>query len=132
MRCVSSIFEHPPQAPFHVIVSDNASVDGSPDRMAALHSAVDLLRNETNGGLCKAFNRALPRATGQYVLSLDNDTRLLPGALDRLIAFLETIRTLAPREGGCCPDMTLHAQREGDRARGMPVWPPAVLTMLFS
>jgi hypothetical protein len=133
VRCVSSIFEHPPQAPFQVIVSDNASVDGSPDRMAALRSAVDLLRNETNVGLCKAFNRALPRATGKYVLSLDNDTRLLPGALDRLIAFLETHPEAAAAGGRLLnPDMTL--QRT---ARGRPsAWNAlfgrrAVLTRLF-
>jgi N-acetylglucosaminyl-diphospho-decaprenol L-rhamnosyltransferase len=133
VRCIASIFEHPPEAPFHVIVSDNASVDGSADRVAELYPAVDLVRNDTNVGLCKAFNRGRRRATGQYVLSLDNDTRVLPGALDRLMGFLAT-NPEAGAVGGRLlnPDMTL--QRT---ARGQPsAWNAlfgrrAVLTRLF-
>lgn len=115
-RCVASIFEHLPEAPVQVIISDNASVDGSAERAADLHPEVELLHNGSNLGLCRAFNRALRTAQGKYVLSLDNDTRLLPGALDRLISYLESNENAGAAGGRLLnPDMTL--QRT---ARGQP------------
>lgn len=116
VRCIASIFEHLPATAVQVIVSDNASADKSGERAAALHPAVELLRHEGNLGLCKAFNRALRVATGKYVLSLDNDTRLLPGTLDELIRYLDT-NAEAGAVGGRLlnPDMTI--QRA---ARGQP------------
>ena len=116
VRCIASIFEHPPGTPFQVIVSDNASVDGSAARVAELHPQVELLRNESNLGLCKAFNRGLRMANGEYVLSLDNDTRVLPDALDRLIHHLDSNGKAGAAGGRLLnPDMTL--QRT---ARGQP------------
>jgi N-acetylglucosaminyl-diphospho-decaprenol L-rhamnosyltransferase len=116
VRCIASIFEHLPEASVQVIISDNASADGSAERAAALHTEVELLRNESNLGLCRAFNRGLRRAQGKYVLSLDNDTRVLPGALDRLMRYLETNGKAGAAGGRLLnPDMTL--QRT---ARGQP------------
>ncbi len=116
VRCIASIFEHLPEAPIQVIISDNASADGSAERAAAIHGNVELLRNGSNLGLCKAFNKALHRAKGTYVLSLDNDTRVLPGALDRLIGYLEANQQAAAAGGRLLnPDLTL--QRT---ARGQP------------
>ncbi len=116
VRCIASTFEHRPEAPVQVIVSDNASVDGSADRVEELHPEVELLRNESNLGLCKAFNRGLRRAKGKYVLSLDNDTRLLPGALEGLIRYLETHEEVGAAGGKLLnPDMSI--QRA---ARGQP------------
>jgi hypothetical protein len=116
VRCIASIFEHLPETPIQVIVSDNASVDGSAERAAGLHPGVELLRNESNLGLCKAFNRGLRTAKGKYVLSLDNDTRVLPSALDELMHYLESNEKAGAAGGRLLnPDMTL--QRT---ARGQP------------
>ncbi len=116
VRCIASIFEHLPETRVQVIVSDNASVDGSAERAAGLHPRIELLKHETNLGWCKAFNRALRTAKGRYVLSLDNDTRVLPGALDQLIRYLEANDEAGAAGGRLLnPDMTL--QRA---ARGQP------------
>jgi N-acetylglucosaminyl-diphospho-decaprenol L-rhamnosyltransferase len=133
VRCIGSIFEHLPATAVQVIVSDNASADKSGERAAALHPEVELLRNEGNLGLCKAFNRALRVAKGKYVLSLDNDTRLLSGTLDELIRYLDT-NAEAGAVGGRLlnPDLTI--QRA---ARGQPsAWNAlfgrrSVLTRMF-
>jgi hypothetical protein len=116
VRCIASIYEHRTETPIQVIISDNASADGSAERAAAQHPEVELIRNGSNLGLCKAFNRGLATAHGHYVLSLDNDTRVLPGALDELVRYLETNEKVGAAGGRLLnPDMTL--QRT---ARGQP------------
>jgi GT2 family glycosyltransferase len=49
---------------------------------------VRLLRNEINRHYAFSNNRALDQARGQYVLLLNNDTIVLPQALDGMVAFL--------------------------------------------
>jgi hypothetical protein len=59
--------------------------DGSPDNVgevAARYPGVHSLR-QPNGGLAAARNAGLERATGDFVLFLDADDRLLPEALGR-------------------------------------------------
>ncbi|MGN6201494.1 MAG: glycosyltransferase [Solirubrobacterales bacterium] len=64
-----------------VIVVD----DGSPDNVgevAARYPGVKCLR-QANGGLAAARNAGLEKATGEFVLFLDADDRLLPEAVSR-------------------------------------------------
>jgi GT2 family glycosyltransferase len=49
---------------------------------------VRLLRNEINRHYASSNNRAFREAQGQYVLLLNNDTIVLPQALDRMLTFL--------------------------------------------
>jgi hypothetical protein len=49
---------------------------------------VRLLRSEVNRHYAHSNNWAFDHARGRYVLLLNNDTRVLPGALDDMIAFL--------------------------------------------
>lgn len=59
--------------------------DGSPDNVgevAARYLGVEYLR-QPNGGLAAARNAGLDEASGEFVLFLDADDRLLPGAVGR-------------------------------------------------
>lgn len=85
-ECLASIAAHAPEA--HAVVVDNASVDGS-DRVAASRPGrVELQRNQTNLGFARGVNQGLAHASGDAVLVLNPDCRLLPGAVDRLVAEL--------------------------------------------
>jgi GT2 family glycosyltransferase len=88
-RCVASLYEHAPSRSFEVIVVDNGSTDGSPDRLAIAHPGVRLIRQPANIGLAKAFNRGVSLMSGRYLLSLDDGTSVLPGAMDALLDFMD-------------------------------------------
>ncbi|MGH3592658.1 MAG: glycosyltransferase, partial [Pseudonocardiaceae bacterium] len=82
--CLASIAAHRPAVPFEVLVVD----DASPDRTAELVAAspgVRLVRTERNVGFIGACNLGANHARGSYLLFLNNDTEVQPGALDALV-----------------------------------------------
>ncbi|HKR51779.1 MAG TPA: glycosyltransferase [Pseudonocardiaceae bacterium] len=82
--CLVSIEQHRPAVPFEVLVVD----DASPDRTAELVAAspgVRLARTERNVGFVGACNLGASHARGAYLLFLNNDTEVRPGALDALV-----------------------------------------------
>jgi GT2 family glycosyltransferase/2-polyprenyl-3-methyl-5-hydroxy-6-metoxy-1,4-benzoquinol methylase/glycosyltransferase involved in cell wall biosynthesis len=82
--CLASIEAHRPAVPFEVLVID----DASPDRTAELVTAstgVRLVSSERNVGFVGACNLGASQAHGAYLLFLNNDTEVQPGALDALV-----------------------------------------------
>jgi GT2 family glycosyltransferase len=79
---------------YEVIVVDNGSVDGSGDALAA-RSGIELIRNSANLGFAAAVNQAYAKATGEFVLLLNSDVDLTPGALSKLVRFLRHNRAAA-------------------------------------
>jgi GT2 family glycosyltransferase/SAM-dependent methyltransferase len=82
--CLASIEAHRPTVPFEVLVVD----DASPDRTAELVAAspgVRLVRTQRNEGFVGACNLGASQARGAYLLFLNNDTEVQPGALDALL-----------------------------------------------
>jgi GT2 family glycosyltransferase len=84
-----SIFEHPPRCRFEVIVSDDASRDGSPAMVRERFPEVVLRVNDVNSGYAATNNRAIAIARGRYVYLLNCDAMVVPGALDRLVEFMD-------------------------------------------
>lgn len=68
-----------------VIVVDNASTDQSGDLIRRRWPNVRLMLNEANLGFAVACNQGASRATGQYLVFLNQDTQVLPGWLDGLL-----------------------------------------------
>jgi len=87
--CLATLFENPPSGEFEVIFIDNASSDGSFERVRERFPQMVCQANRDNVGLASAFNDGLRLARGRYLMSLDNDTRILPGALDALIETMD-------------------------------------------
>lgn len=82
-----------------VIVLDNASTDGSAEMVATEFPEVRLIRNPKNLGYARANNIGIAASAGRYVLLLNSDTVVPPGAFEGLVAFMET----HPGCGACSP-----------------------------
>lgn len=88
--CLQSIQDNPPAVPFEVIVVDNASSEGAPEMVRREFPQVILLRNERPQGFGTNQNRAMSVARGEYLLLLNDDTRVHPRALDALCCYMDT------------------------------------------
>ncbi len=94
VECLLSIRKAAPALAFEVVVADDCSTD--PD-MALLGRVANLLhvRQPANVGFLRNCNEAFRHCRGDYVLLLNNDAQVLPGAIDRLAAALDADPALA-------------------------------------
>jgi GT2 family glycosyltransferase len=67
-----------------IIVTDNASTDGTSDMLAREFPHVTLIRNERNEGIA-GWNRGFERGRGDYFLVLDDDCYITGDALQRSV-----------------------------------------------
>lgn len=86
--CVRSLFENTPEVPLEVIMVDNASTDSSLVPIKAAFPRVKILYNDHNAGFAAACNRGIRHAQGRYILLLNPDTEVFPGAISKTLAFL--------------------------------------------
>jgi GT2 family glycosyltransferase len=89
-ECIESILcEQGNGLGVEVIVVDNASADGSAAMVAERFPQVRLIANPDNRGFGAACNQGLEVAQGRYALILNADIRAQPGALQRLVEFMD-------------------------------------------
>ena len=84
-RCVRSIPASCAGLAYEVVVYDNASADST---VAHLRDAT-VLRSASNIGFAAGTNRAFQASKGRYAFFLNPDCELAPGALTRLVEFLD-------------------------------------------
>src|SRR5690349_5918463 len=72
-----------------VTVVDNASGDESAALVRTAFPWVRLIENGTNVGFGAAHNQALLGSTARYLLALNSDTTVAPGALGALVTYLD-------------------------------------------
>lgn len=85
-ECLRSVLDQRFPYAFEVIVHDDASDDASAQVVRERFPEVQLLVSENNVGFCVANNRMAERARGEFLLLLNNDAVLMPGALAALHA----------------------------------------------
>jgi GT2 family glycosyltransferase len=93
--CLDSIIRNTQRTSVEVIVVDNASTDGTAAHLedfSRRHRHVSVILNETNRGFAAANNQGLERASGEYLILLNNDTIVPPGWLTRLLRHLDDPR----------------------------------------
>lgn len=78
-----------------IIVVDNNSTDGS-QRYVRRQSDVVLIENPENYGYARANNIGVKKATGEFVLILNNDTELSPNTIEELVNCYEEKSILSP------------------------------------
>jgi GT2 family glycosyltransferase len=87
-NCLTSIYDNQPNLEFELIVVDNASRDDSVAMIQSRFSDVRVFCNAENLGFAAGNNVGFALARGRYVLLLNNDTLVLPGALDESVRFM--------------------------------------------
>ena len=73
-----------------IILVDNNSSDGTVPHVREHYPDVQIIANAENMGFAGANNQAMKHARGRYVLLLNPDTAVHPGALDGLVEFLDS------------------------------------------
>jgi len=89
--------------PLETIVVDNASTDGTAEAVRARFPDVHLIANTANLGFSRANNLGLRAARGEFVLVLNSDCEVRPGAVAGLAAILEArpdVAIVGPRTVG--------------------------------
>ena len=84
-RCIESVLASNEQLMIKIV--DNASTDGSVDQIQSLFGQqenVRILRNNENIGFSRAVNAVAEKAEEEYLLILNPDCELFPGALGQL------------------------------------------------
>lgn len=95
---------HPPagragKISFEIIVTDNASTDGSQQMIKTRFHTVKLIENRENAGFIRASNQGLRIYQGRYGLLLNDDTVVKADALDRMVEWMDK----NPKVGACGP-----------------------------
>ena len=93
---------------FEVLLADNASTDGSVAWVAREFPSVKIVRHPDNWLFCRGNNAALPHATGDLILLLNNDVEV---PTDWLRPLVDTM-TRAPDVGAVQPKLLQHDDRD--------------------
>jgi GT2 family glycosyltransferase len=99
-RCLKSLEKGTAGIAAETWVVDNASTDGSTDMVRSAFPELHLTANSKNLGFAAANNQSAMKARGRYLLLLNPDTEVLPGALHSLVAYADAhpeIGVLGPK-----------------------------------
>jgi len=99
--CLRSVFDNADGLDVEVFVVDNASTDGSAGMVAREFPDARLIVNAENLGFARANNQAISMSAGRLVMLLNPDTVVLPGALSKLMVFLDD----TPDAGAVAPKL---------------------------
>ncbi|GEM_PF-637439 len=87
-ECLLSLYAVCRGLDFEVIIVDNNSQDDSVDEIARKHPDALVIKNEENVGFAKANNQGYRASCGEYILLLNPDTLVRPGAVGTVMDFM--------------------------------------------
>lgn len=103
-RCLRSLIEdaHKTDLPLEIFVVDGGSTDETLEILSELAQEIpeiQIIELGRNLGTTISRNTAFKKARGNYLLILDSDTEVIPGALEKMLRALKEY----PRVGIACP-----------------------------
>lgn len=92
LLCLQSLLQHG-DVPCHLVLVDNHSTDETEQLLARIDGA-SVIRNDDNVGFVHAVNQGAKLANCRYLLLLNNDAMIEPGALGQALTTLESDTTI--------------------------------------
>lgn len=89
-NCIKSIKSSQSLLNYEIIVVDNDSQDGSYEYLLSKFPDISVIDSQHNGGFAYGNNVGVRKASGKYLLLLNNDTVIYPGMLDNLYSVSQT------------------------------------------
>lgn len=77
--CLASLMRHAPHEAVEVIVSDDASTDGTAEWLLDAYPEVQIVRLPVNRGFVAAANAGIAAARGRFIQLLNNDAEVCEG-----------------------------------------------------
>ena len=84
-ECVASIQKHMQSVTYEIIVVDNASAKEDVDKLRQHLPDISLIASQENRGFAGANNLGFRHSSGEYVLFLNPDTKLVSPAIDIMV-----------------------------------------------
>lgn len=89
-NCLESVREQTGDIPYEIIIVDNASTDTTAEMLQEI-SNITVIRNAGNNGFVLACNQGGDASRGEYIVFLNNDTKVTDGWLQALLEVFEKI-----------------------------------------
>lgn len=87
--CIRNIIQSNFNTDYEIIVIDNASPIGGIKKLKAEFSSVKFIELEQNKGFSAGNNAGIKAANGKYIMLINPDVVIVPGALEKLIEYLD-------------------------------------------
>jgi hypothetical protein len=88
---IDSVYEHTDGLQFEIIVVDNASPSGNVDMLREHFPQITLIKSEKNLGFAGANNLGFQNSSGEIVLFLNPDTKLMNPAINAMVRHLRNL-----------------------------------------
>lgn len=90
LRCLKSIRDLFQKKDVEIILVDNGSDDNTIESVKSNFPETKVIRSENNLGVAAGRNLGLNKASGKYLMILDNDTIASPDSILKLLDFIES------------------------------------------
>ena len=109
VKCLDSIRNQKIRTEYRIVVVDNHSQDGGVERLRREYPDVTIIANTSNDGYARAVNQAIRSFDAEYILLLNPDIEVKPGAIETMLKFMEDTQDVGI-VAGLDGDVGQHAQ----------------------